>query len=113
MPLAGATYQDVVPKLTDAQLRVAAMQIGSEEQRHAAAVAAVLNPDTYVSPTLTGGQDEVDERGIPQRYSIPSVFGQVSGIDLTVGAANEEGSRYTTQLQTPAANSLIYSNQSC
>lgn len=111
--LAGATYQDVVPKLANAPMRVAAMQIGSEEQRHAAAVAAVLNPDTYVSPAITGGQEEADDRGIMQRYAIPSVFGQVSGIDLTVGAVNDEGGRFSTQLQTPAANSLIYSNQSC
>ena len=48
-----------------------------------------------------------------QRYAIPSVFGQVSGIELTVGPVTDEGSRFTTQLQTPAANSLVYSNQSC
>jgi rubrerythrin len=111
--LAGASYQALVSSLANKPLRVTAMQIGGEEQRHAAAIAAALNPDTYFSPTLTGGQDESDENGIPLRYAIPSVFGQVSGIDLTVGAVNDEGSRFSIQLQTPAANSLIYSNQSC
>lgn len=111
--LAGATYQEVVPLLSDKSLRITAMQIGGEEQRHAAVVAAALNPDTYVNPTLTGGTEATDERGIAQRYAIPSVFGQVSGIDLTVGAPSEEGTRFSVSLQTPAANSLIYSDQSC
>jgi len=65
----------------------AAMVIGGEEQRHAAAVAAAINPESYVSPTLTGGIDEADADGIPLRYSIPSVFGRVDGIELTIGEA--------------------------
>jgi rubrerythrin len=111
--LAGASYQQVVRSLTDKPLRAAAMQIGGEEQRHAAAIAAVINPTTYVSPTLTGGLDETDEDDILLRYSIPSVFGRVDGIELTVGAVNNEGARVSATLQTPAANSLIYSDQSC
>ena len=111
--LAGASYQALVSMLINRPLRVSAMQIGSEEQRHAAALAAALNPDTYVSPTLAGGQEGADERGVALRYAIPSVFGQVSGIDLTVGGVNDEGSRFSTQLQTPAANSLVYSDQAC
>lgn len=111
--LAGASYQALVAMLTNRPLRAAAMQVGSEEQRHAAALAAVINPDTYVSPALSGGQEEADERGILLRYAIPTVFGQVAGIDLTVGAIDDEGSRFSTQLQTPAANSLVYRNQAC
>lgn len=111
--LAGASYQALTSMLADKANRAAAMLIGSEEQRHAAALAAALNPDAYFAPSLTGGQDEADENGIPLRYSIPSVFGRVAGIELVVGAVNDEGSRFSTQLQTPAANSLVYSDQSC
>lgn len=111
--LAGATYQEVVRLLADPALRTAAMVIGGEEQRHAAAVAAAINPESYVSPTLTGGIDEADADGIPLRYSIPSVFGRVDGIELTIGAVNDEGSRVSVILQTPAANSLVYSDASC
>lgn len=111
--LAGASYQALVAMLANKPLRVSAMEIGSEEQRHAAALAAAINPDEYVSPALTGGQPDADERGITLRYAIPTVFGQVSGIDLTVGAVSDEGSRFTTQLQTPAANSLVYSDAGC
>ena len=111
--LAGASYQALVSMLVNKPLRASAMAIGTEEHRHAAALAAALNPETYFSPVLTAGQEGADERGIVQRYAIPSVFGQVSGIELTVGPVTDEGSRFTTQLQTPAANSLVYSNQSC
>lgn len=111
--LAGASYQALVSMLVDKPLRSAAMTIGSEEHRHAAALAAALTPDTYFSPVLIGEQEGTDERGIARRYAIPSVFGQVAGIDLSVGPVTDEGSRFATQLQTPAANSLIYSSQSC
>lgn len=111
--LAAASYQALVSSLSDAPLRAAAMTIGTEENRHAAAIAAALTPDTFFSPTLMGGEEGVDDRGIALRYAVPTVFGQVSGIDLTVGAVSDEGSRFTTQLQTPAANSLIYSDQRC
>jgi rubrerythrin len=111
--MAGASYQALIALLSDPAVRVAAMTVGGEEQRHAAAVAAVLNPATYFSPELTGGQPESDEDGIPLRYSIPSQFGRVDGIELVVGAVDDEGSRFSTTLQTPAANTLIYSDQSC
>lgn len=111
--LAGASYQELVAMLSDKPLRASAMQIGSEEQRHAAALAVALNPETFFSPALHGGQEDVDARGIASRYAIPSVFGRVSGIDLTVGGVSAEGSRFSTQLQTPAANSFVYSDQSC
>jgi rubrerythrin len=111
--LAGASYQALVPMLVNKPLRASAMQVGSEEQRHAAALAAALNPDTFFGPVLSGGQEDADDRGITLRYAIPTVFGQVSGVELTVGSASEDGNRFSTQLQTPAANSLIYSNQGC
>ena len=111
--LAGASYQSLVSLLTNQPLRASAMQVGSEEQRHAAALGAALNPDTYFSPVLSGTPEGADERGIVLRYAIPSVFGQVAGVDVTVGGVSEEGSRFSTQLQTPAANSLVYSNQAC
>ena len=43
--LAGATYQALVGVLADKSLRSTSMLIGSEEHRHAAALAAAINPD--------------------------------------------------------------------
>lgn len=111
--LVGASHQSFVGLLDDPALRTAAMTIGSGALRHAAALAMALNPDTPFSPTLSGGADGADDRGIALRYAVPTTFGQVSGIDLTVGAPSDEGARFATQLQTPAANSLVYSDQSC
>src|SRR5690606_30841686 len=48
--LAGASYQALVSMLVNKPLRASAMTIGTEEHRHAAALAAALNPDTYFSP---------------------------------------------------------------
>ena len=110
---AGASYQALVGLLANKPLRVAAMEIGSEEQRHAAALAATMNPDHLFSPVLSGGQEESDAAGIPLRYAVPGVFGSVAGLSLTVGAVNDEGSRFSTQLQTPAANTLVYSDAAC
>lgn len=111
--LAGASYQALVGMFANEPLRASAMQIGSEEQRHAAALAVALNPDALFSPALSGAQEDADDRGIALRYAVPSVFGRVSGIDLTVGGLTEEGSRFSAQLQTPAANTLVYSHQTC
>lgn len=111
--LVGASHQSLVGLLDDRALRAATMTIGSTALRHAAAVALALDTDAAFSPTLTGGTDAVDDRGIPVNYAVPTVFGQVSGIDLTVGAASDEGGRFSIQLQTPAANSFVFSDQSC
>lgn len=112
--LAGASYQDIVGGLTEPSLRSAAMLIGGEEQRHAAALAMAINPDELFSPALFGEPVENDDEGFPVRYAVPATFGQLTGIDLVVGPRDEvEGTRFSAQLQTPAANSLIYGYLSC
>lgn len=111
--LAGASYQALVGAMEDKSLRSAAMSIGGEEQRHAAALAAAINPDQLISPVLLGELVEVDESGIPVPFAIPSTFGQLTGIELVVGARDDEGARFTTQLQTPAANTFVYESTSC
>ncbi len=110
---AGASYQALVGTLEDKALRASAMSIGGEEQRHAAALAAAINPDQLISPALLGGVDEMDDAGFPIPYVIPSTFGQLTGINLVVGARDDEGTRFSIQLQTPAANSLVYDYLSC
>lgn len=110
---AGASYQALVTAITDPELRRAAIGIGVEEQRHAAALALVLNPDEPISPELTGGDAEFDADGFPVPYAVPATFGQLSGIPLTVGAPNDEGARTTLTLQTPAENTFVYEYQSC
>ncbi len=111
--LAGRSYQALVPSIADLPLRTAAMKIGGEEQRHAAAVALVLNPDEWFSPEIFGEPLSPDADGFPIRYAIPATFGQLSGVPLVVGADDPDEGRFSTQLQTPAANSLVYGYLSC
>lgn len=110
---AGASYQALVPAFADSSLRTAAMQIGGEEVRHATVLARTINPDQTFSPSFFGEPVEPDDAGFPVPYGIPSVFGRVSGIDLVVGARDEEGSRFEVQLQTPAQNTFVYDYMSC
>ncbi len=111
--LAGRSYQALVTSIVELPVRAEAMRIGTEEQRHAAALAAAINPQT-VNPVLLGeAAQDTDAFGFPTRYAIPSTFGQLSGILLVVGAVDDEGSRFSTNLQTPAANSLVYNDMSC
>ena len=111
--LAGASYQALVASLADKSLRGAAMLIGGEEQRHAAALASAINPDELISPVLFGGQAEADDAGFPVPYAVPSTFGQHTGNEHVVGARDDEGARFSTQLQTPAANTIVYDYVSC
>ena len=110
---AAASYQALVAALADLSLRSEMMRIGGEENRHAAALASVINPAEIFSPALFGEPVDKDPDGFPVPYAIPSVFGRLSGIELVVGARDTEGSRFSTQLQTPAQNSFVYESQSC
>jgi rubrerythrin len=112
--LAGAAYQALVGDLADKSLRTTAMLIGSEEHRHAAALAAVINPDVLINPVLLAGEAvDTDDDGFPVPYAIPATFGQLTGIEVIVGKPSEEGTRFTTQLQTPADNTYVYDYLSC
>lgn len=105
--------QSLIPTIVDLDLRAEVMRIGGEEHRHSAVFAATVNPDELVSPALLGGQVEPDDDGFAIPYAIPSTFGQISNIELIVGAPDEEGARFTVLLNTPAANSYVYDYQSC
>ena len=113
--LAAASYQALVGSLTAPDLRMKIMQIGADENRHAATLAMAITgtPDGYVSPVLLGEPAPAEEPEFAVVHAIPSTFGTVSGIQLVVGAANDDGQRFTTLLQTPAANTFVYGDQSC
>lgn len=112
--LAGASYQALISELADKSLRTPAMLIGSEEHRHAAVLAAAINPDALINPVLLDGDAvDIDSDGFPVPYAVPATFGQLTGIELIVGAATEEGTRFSTQLQTPADNTFVYDYLSC
>lgn len=112
--LLGRSHQALVTLVSDRPLRAEISRIGGSSHRRAAALAAVMNPGALVEPTLAGDEAlDADAMGFPMRYAIPSSFGQLTGISLIVGDVDEEGARYSTTLQTPAANTLVYADQSC
>jgi hypothetical protein len=113
--ITAASYQDMVTAFEDPSLRAEAARAIDVASRHSAAIARLAHPSPFpaYSPELVGEPAEPDASGFPVLYAIPSVFGLLSGVDLLVGIRNSEGTRYSTQLQTPAANSFVYDYQSC
>jgi hypothetical protein len=111
--LLGQSYQSYVKRLEGLNLRSAMVVIGGEDQRHATVLARIINPDNTFAPTFFGEPEEKDSDGFPIPYAIPSVFGSVAGLELVVGAQNDEGARTSVQLQTPAENTFVYDYMSC
>jgi hypothetical protein len=113
--LLGASYQSFVGSLTEPDLRMQMMQIGADENRHAATLAIAINgaPDAYVNPVLLGEPPPAEEPEFQIAWAIPSTFGTVSAIPLVVGAPNADGQRLEIDLQTPAANTYVYNELSC
>jgi hypothetical protein len=109
----GRSYQAIVARLVDGALRTPAMAIGGENQRRAALVALEINPDQIASPSLTG-EEATETTEFPPVYAIASTFGQLTAVDLVVGAPSEDdGARLDVQLQTPAENTFVYNDMSC
>lgn len=108
--LAGATYQAYVPLFNDKALRAAAMGIGEQEARHAAVIGALANPSRLVSSI--GLSIPAEYRENPDEpaaaYAVPSAFGTLAPVPVTLGAANESGGRTTVNLETPSLNSMVY-----
>jgi rubrerythrin len=113
--LAARTYQAVVGSLSTAELRQAAMTIGVDENRHAAALAIAITgaPEAYVGPELTGEDPTPNEEGVLVPHAITDTFGQLGGVRLIIGARSEEGTRSEFILQTPAENSFVYDYLEC
>ena len=106
--LAAQTYQGVVELLSDPMLRADAMRIGQQEARHAALLAQVLNPGLdHVGPT----SDE--KTGKANIAAVPSAFGSLANIQLTIGKPKPDGSRTILLLETPSLNSLVYDFVAC
>jgi hypothetical protein len=119
--LAQATYQGVVPVLSQPSLRKAALSVGSIEAEHAAVLGAVLNPDNLVPPaataaaTSTGSTTTVKPTATTANiiFAVPAGFGSLAPYAITVGPANENGVRTTVNMETPSLNSYSYQAEAC
>jgi hypothetical protein len=138
--LAAATHQALVQSLSQPALRHSVMSIGGVEARHAAIVAAVINPEDLVG-TVAPVEDAAAPEGTPattlvtglpttapgaattttlpaataenQIVAIPTAFGFLGVIPLIVGPPDENGVRETFNFETPSLNSLLYEGETC
>jgi rubrerythrin len=140
--LAGEMYQALVAQLNDPALRQQAVSIGTHEVRHAAVLAIAITgrpvgyfnpsdvqaatlqtPTTAAAPTTTqdlaapattaGSSSAPAATPIPKVYAIPAVFALLGQIQLVVGKPNENGTRLTSNLETPSLNTYTYAFTSC
>lgn len=113
--LASATYQQMVEKLSAPALRAAVIPFGAQAARHAAVVviiAVVGDENRLVSPVLLG-EEVTPEGGFLPQYAIPSRFGQLTPIDVVIGAKNDLDLRFTATFETPADNAYRYEGMAC
>lgn len=111
-----ASYQQLVVQLRTPQLRQEAIGYGAIDARHAAAVAIARDgaPNAYVNPELTGGTIDLSATdGVMPLFAVPGRFGSLAPVEFTLGPSNDAGTRFTTNIQTPAANTWVYADQSC
>ena len=114
--IAAATAQQYLERLTDPALRTEVIAAGTSASRRAATSAMRANPppEGYVSPALTGGEDvAADNEGLMPQFAISSRFGQLTPVTLVVGARDDVGQRFSTNIETPAENAYVYAGQTC
>lgn len=106
--IAAQTYQGVVGSLSSPKLRADAMRIGQDEARHAVVLAQVLNPGHSSVPQTvdaTTGRNNI--------ASVPTAFGSLANVQLTIGKPSEDGVKTNLILSTPSLNSFVYDYVSC
>lgn len=111
-----AMYQGLVVELSDPELRTEAITAATRAARHAAAAALARDgaPQAYVSPLIIGGElDPSANEGLLPVFAVPGHFGSLAPVQVAIGPASDAGTRFTTSLQTPAANSYAYASLSC
>ena len=102
--LAAATYQSVTSVLNDRALREAAIRIGETEARHATILTRILAPAaSAIVPSVDAAT------GAENVSALPSAFGPLSSISVSVGPANDAGTKPSINFDTPSLNSLIKS----
>ena len=69
--------------------------LGAQDARHAATVAIVATgaPEGYANPALLGEDLVIEEGALTPIWAIPTQFGSLAAIPITVGAPNEAGTR--------------------
>ena len=99
--LSAASGQALVNQVTEAPMRVAAVEVATRSARQAALLALRLNPAGYLAVDAT-------EDAIPVPVAKPTAFGSIGAITWVGGAGDENGVRMRVNFETPSLNSLVY-----
>lgn len=101
--LAAASYQYFVSLTSTKSLRAEMMRIGAASSRRAAVAAQVLNGGTQ------GIVPSVNDAGEANIATLPSAYGLLSAVQVSLGPVNKEsGVRASVLMDTPSLNSFIY-----
>ena len=100
--LLAATYQNFVASIVDAPLRADLMRLGVSASRKSAVLAQSIRGGAAAFAPA------VDENGAALVSTLPSAFGSLSSVQVTIGAPNEAGSRTLVTMDTPSLNSYVY-----
>lgn len=109
--LTASTYQFFTSMTSEAALRSEMMKLAVAASRRGAVVSQLVTPGTGAfAPQLDEtGSPAVDKDGNLLVATLPSAFGLLSSIQVTLGPVNPEtGTRQSVLLDTPSLNSLIY-----
>lgn len=107
--VAAATHQSLAGILSETAQRVAVAKAAALESRHAATmVLKAFGTAGRFSPALIGEEVTRTASNVGRQYAVASQFGSVAQVEVIVGAADENGTRTTYTIATPAANSYIY-----
>lgn len=101
--LSAASYQYFVSLTANKSLRAEMMKLGATSSRRAAVAAQTLNSGTGAfAPS-------VNDAGEPNVATLPSAFGLLSSVQVSLGPVNKEsGVRASVLMDTPSLNSFIY-----
>lgn len=100
--LLASTYQLSVATTTEPALRAEMMGLAARASRNAAIAAQLIRGG------VSGFAPATDENGVALVATLPSAFGSLTAVQVTIGKPNETGARTQLTMDTPSLNSYIY-----
>lgn len=100
--LLAATYQNFVSSTQEPALRAAMMRLGARASRNATVAAQMIRGGVAAFAPGT------DENGAALVATLPTAFGSLTNVQVSLGAPNETGARTQITMDTPSLNSYIY-----